>query len=113
MIDPLFFGFERLQDIIIPENSITNAADAINFIESMIGMTDNYVVSILTNPAVNNQLLSIEKLIGGYINNASRRYRDGGLATFSIGPNYDLYIVQGTKYAVYKTNYATVVNPYS
>ena len=115
MIEPLFLGYERMPDIIIPENSITSALDAVLFVESLTGLSDNYVVSILNNPTIDNQLLSWGKRNGQYFGGSdyhNRRYRNGTIGNFEVGKEFDAKIVQGTKYAVYKINYSTVIDPY-
>lgn len=115
MIEPLFLGYERMPDIIIPENSITKALNAVLFVESLTGLSDNYVASILNNPTINNQLLSWGKMSGQYFPASSytnRRYRDGIISAFYVAGEYDARLVQGTKYAIYKINYSTTVNPY-
>lgn len=115
MIEPLFLGYERLQDVIIPENSITGARDAVLFVENLMGLSDNYVVSILNNPTIDNQLLSWSKRDGQYFTSYdyyNRRYRNGTIGNFGVGNEYDARLVQGTKYAIYKINYSTVIDPY-
>lgn len=88
------YGFEwaNAYEIEIGENSISNSADTVAYIKTLVNSYSTSLIILESPLTVNNQMVACGiPLI---------RWRGGNLMSTTVGTAYDMFIPEGTKYLV-------------
>ena len=93
----------RIYEIEIGANNIKNSQDVSDYMISAVDSIEHSIVILKSPLTVDNQLV----FCGLYDVPNSKvgllaRWRGGNIMTTSVGTNYDMFIVEGTKYIVYE-----------
>lgn len=86
------FEWANVYEIEIGENSISNSADTVAYIKTLVNSYSTSLIVLMSPLTVNNQMVMCGvPLI---------RWRNGAIMSTTQGSNYDMFIPKGAKYLV-------------